>query len=211
MSTLFKKKFEFLTKKEKVFLFGSLIITSIIVCFNFDKIEESNLATSATELTYAGLLAFMLAKYFFKKEEVSVTKKELQAKLNNLDVIGLEINTTASLLQDISKQDLSFYQLTSSEKKFLENKENVSQDMEDVDIKIDTILEITKIHFIDNPTLMPILKEIKKYLSSSKNRFKMEDYSYMGLEISNAVLTLKNYEEIINNLTEQYTNSINKL
>ena len=211
MSKSFNSKFKFLTKKEKLFLFGSLIILSIFVYSNFDKIENSNLATSATELTYAGLFAFILAKYFFKKEEVSITKKELQTKLSNLDVIGLEINAIVNLLQEESKQDLSFYQHTLPENEFLGKKEGVLQDMEDVDVKIETILEITKINFIDNPTLMHLLKEVKDYLISSKTRFKMEDYAYMGIEIENAVRTITNYEKIINKLTEAYRDSVNKL
>jgi len=211
MLTLFKRKFKFLTKKEKGFLFGSIIILTITVCFNFDEIEASNLTTSSTELTYAGLFAFILAKYFFKKEEISITKKELQIKLSKLQVIRDEINEIKNIIQYSSKQDLTFAEHTLPEKEFLEKKECVFDDMEKVEVKIDTILEITKIDFIDNLVLMPLLKDAKKYLASSKTKFIQKDYAYMELEMGNADLILKNYEVIINELTETYTNDVKKL
>ena len=197
-----KLRFKFLTKKEILFLVGSFIILSIFVYFNFDDIESSNLASSTTEISYAGLLAFVLAKYFFKKEEISISKKELKAKLSNLAIIALETDGILKLLQENSKEDLSFYEFTLSKSNFKEKKEIVFQNLKDIIDQIDIIRELTKRNFIEVPSIMSLLKETKEYLSSSLTKFKQEDYPYMELEITNGLVTLNSFKKTINNLMD---------
>jgi len=196
-----KLRFRFLTKKEILFLVGSFIILSIFVYFNFDKIESSNLASSTTEILYAGLLAFVLAKYFFKKEEISISKKELKVKLSDLAIITLETNRIFEHLQENSKEDLAFHEFTLSKSEFEEKKEIVLQNLKDVIDKIDTIRELTKRNFMAVPSIMSLLKETEEYFSSSLTKFTQEDYPYMELEITNSLVTLNSFKIIINDLT----------
>ena len=83
MENFHQLRIKFLPKREEAFVLLSFTILLHIVFFNFNAIECSNLATTAVELTFGGLMAFVLGKYFFKKEE----KSKLEAENEVLEAI----------------------------------------------------------------------------------------------------------------------------